>query len=417
MISLPGAARALLLGAALALCAGHGRANETGDVLLADTGGAIHSVVIAVNSARRAALRNTPAVEHIVNALAADVAVDILTNDRAAFRVVNNPAPGRIRFLELPPGAAITIWPQDPFLVLRPPAPGARPVLLASRDFDRAGDAGIAPLLAAERGYELRQSSLFFEGGNVVSDESRVLIGANTIRYNAIHMGVSDNEAGLAFQGELGKPVLVVGPYPQPVAHIDMMLTPLGDGRIAVADAAAGIAIAEAALDKDPESVAAFERHCKEQFFGHPQIHQVAGADGEAITPPPLEGRTRELLAINRRVAPLLDAIAASLADAGYEVLRIPFYFGGPEGRPGRFADAGASVAAFPMLTYNNALLETRDGVRRVYLPRYGWRAMDEAAQQAWKSAGFAVTPVAGLTTSAMYGGALRCAVKVLARD
>jgi hypothetical protein len=41
---------------------------------------------------------------------------------------------------------------------------------------------------------------------------------------------------------------------------------------------------------------------------------------------------------------------------------------------------------------------------------------MDEAARQAWEALGFSTQPIDGLTISAMYGGALRCAVKVLAR-
>jgi hypothetical protein len=68
------------------------------------------------------------------------------------------------------------------------------------------------------------------------------------------------------------------------------------------------------------------------------------------------------------------------------------------------------------MLTYNNVLLADDADERRVYLPRYGWAAMDEAAARAWQGLGFEPRPVDGLTISAMYGGALRCAVKVLRR-
>ena len=61
-------------------------------------------------------------------------------------------------------------------------------------------------------------------------------------------------------------------------------------------------------------------------------------------------------------------------------------------------------------------VLEADEDGQRVYLPRYGWPAMDDAAQDAWAALGFATRPIDGLTISAMYGGALRCAVKVLAR-
>jgi hypothetical protein len=58
---------------------------------------------------------------------------------------------------------------------------------------------------------------------------------------------------------------------------------------------------------------------------------------------------------------------------------------------------------------------DDREG-KRVYLPRYGWAALDDAASEAWQRLGFVTRPIDGLTISAMYGGALRCAVKVLAR-
>lgn len=68
------------------------------------------------------------------------------------------------------------------------------------------------------------------------------------------------------------------------------------------------------------------------------------------------------------------------------------------------------------MLTYNNVLVESRAEGGRVYLPRYGWPALDNAARQTWEALGFMTRPIDGLTISAMYGGALRCAVKVLKR-
>ena len=37
--------------------------------------------------------------------------------------------------------------------------------------------------------------------------------------------------------------------------------------------------------------------------------------------------------------------------------------------------------------------------------------------QALWRQLGYRVVPVPGFTTTAMYGGALRCSVKVLARN
>ena len=51
-----------------------------------------------------------------------------------------------------------------------------------------------------------------------------------------------------------------------------------------------------------------------------------------------------------------------------------------------------------------------------MYLPVYGVEVMDDAAASSWKVLGYNVKPVQGLAVSSMYGGALRCSVKVLKR-
>jgi hypothetical protein len=381
-------------------------------VLLPDVGPPPRVAAISVNSARRATLRNAALVTNIVNGLPASARFLVLTNDRSAFTVARDDRPGRVRFLDLPFESPITIWTQDPFLVLA--GPGDEITLLASKAFERADDRLMADVIAREGGYRVQPSRLFFEGGNIVSDEQHILIGANTIRRNAVEFDVSDAEVVLRFEEELGRRVLVVGPFPQPIGHIDMAITPLGDGRIAVADAAAGAAIAERALKENAASVTAFERWCEEHFFGDPAIRELTGTGG-SLTAPQVTGRTAEMVAKSREVAPLLDGIAASLERHGYRVERVPLLFGGPEAEP-TAGDTERMRAAYPMLTYNNVIVEADAAGHRVYLPRYGWPAMDDAAREAWEALGFTARPVDGLTISAMYGGALRCSVKVLAR-
>jgi hypothetical protein len=51
-----------------------------------------------------------------------------------------------------------------------------------------------------------------------------------------------------------------------------------------------------------------------------------------------------------------------------------------------------------------------------VYLPRYGFPALDGAAEAAWREIGSKVIGVDGFAISALYGGALRCTLKVLER-
>lgn len=379
--------------------------------LLPDVGEELEHVLISVNSARRALLRNAHLISNIVNALPADTSVDIITNDRSAFVVANNPWPERIQFLEVPSTNPLTIWTQDPFLVLKE---GKETILLVPREFERADDRLMAETLARERGYILRNSELFFEGGNIVSDESFIFIGANTIHFNAFRLEISEIEVVLRFQKELGRDVLVIGPAPQPIGHIDMMLTPLGNGRIAVADSAAGAEVLRRLESEAPQDIAEFEQYCEQHFFGHPSISSIRGKDGQIISAPDLRGETERMIARSQEIAQVLDGIAAALEQYGYEIVRIPFLFGGPERLPED--DTQAVQADYPMLTYNNVLLETTAGSANVYLPLYGLDALDAEAESAWRKAGFNPQPVEGLAISAMYGGALRCSVKVLER-
>lgn len=402
--------------AVLALAAGRGEGAWPGErrpELLPDVGPPPRVVAMAASSARRAMLRNSDLVTEVVNALPASTRVLILTNDRSAFTVAGRAEAARVRFVELPFSDSLTIWPQDPFLVL---TDGGETVLLTSRTFERADDRLMAAAIAEAAGCRVEESELSFEGGNIVSDRDHVLIGADTIRANAVDLDVSEVEVVLRFEAELGRPATVVGPVPQPVAHLDMMLTPLGDGRLAVADAGAGADVAEAALEDAPEEVRSFERWCEEHFFGRPSIRRLRGPDGP-VRAPDLIGGTAEMVADSRRIAPVLDGVARSLAAAGFVVERVPFLFGGPGSQvAGHGRAASLTKAAYPMLTYNNVLVVDGGGDASVYLPRYGLDRLDRTAAKDWEGIGFEVHPVDGLAVSAMYGGSLRCSVKVLQR-
>ena len=400
--------------------------------LLPDAGGPITLVACSVNSARRAWLHNAQLAADIVNALPERTRVFLLVNDRDAFRVASNPRPGRVSFIELPSDAPITIWPQDPFLVLRDRS--GRPRLLVSREFDRAGDRAMAAKIAATLGCSCEDSSLAFEGGNIVADADRAFIGANTIRYNAVRLGLSEPEVVERFEHELGQPVLVVGPVPQPVAHIDMMLTPLGNRRLALADPKWGADVAERELAEAPERVEAFERHCERSCPGVAATREIRDARGRVIQPPRVVGGTRRAIDESRAVALWLDRLARELSACGYDVARIPYLGhrqripttapGEPTTRDGRSRDGGAPpdpdedfTPGYPCLTYNNVLLEAAGRRPTVYLPQYGWPPLDDAACRAWAELGFDVHPIGGFAVSAMCGGSLRCCVKVLSRD
>jgi N-dimethylarginine dimethylaminohydrolase len=379
--------------------------------IIADDAGSIRRVVCLVNSARHATLRNASAITSVVNALPVRTRVVILTNDRQAFIVARNTSPERVTFLDLPDKSAFSIWPQDPFVVLA--AKHGKPVLLSSREFTRADDRLIARNLAKHLGWECRQSELTFEGGNIVPARRHVFIGANTVFDNAEKSKLPPARVVRKFRRELGRSVIVLGPVPQPVGHIDMMITPLDDRRLLLADPRWGARLAKDELKKHPKDVIAFERYCEDYYFGGPAIKVLYDPKGKSILPPKVVGQTSKAVTETLSIANDLDKLAGSLEKRGYEVWRVPFL-----SRTDTIsASKKEAVPEYPCLTYNNVLMETAGKDRIVYLPQYGWPAMDEAASKVWRKAGYRVVPVYGLTISSMYGGSLRCCVKVVERS
>jgi len=408
--------------------------------ILRDDDALIEEAVCVVNSARRALLRNAALVTTVVNALPSRTRVTILTNDPRAFVVARNPNPQRVRLLDLPADSAFTIWPQDPFVVLA--HKDGRRILLESAAFERADDRLLAQRLAEGLRCERRTSRWVLEGGNIVVGARHAFVGANTVRHNAVRSNVPEEQVVGGFQEEFGRPVLVLGPVPQPIGHIDMAVTPLDARRLMVADPGWGARLAREQLAGNPQAVDQFERSCQEHYFGDPRITVLYDHEGRPIARPKVAGQTAEAAADTQRIAADLDKLAEELARRGYQVLRVPFLFRPieeeaatrPAGAPTTKSATAPATApttkpttnpttkpagrakAYPCLTYNNVLMEVDGTGRTVYLPQYGWPAFDQAGVKAWQDAGYRVVRVEGFAVSSMYGGSLRCCVKVLKR-
>ena len=101
------------------------------------------------------------------------------------------------------------------------------------------------------------------------------------------------------------------------------------------------------------------------------------------------------------------------MSQAGYDVVRIAALV--PD-LSLHLNEAGKEKPNYPFITYNNVLVENKNGRPIVYLPQYGFPVLDAAGAQGWKRLGFDVKRIAGFSTSAMYGGSLRCCTKVLLR-
>ena len=377
--------------------------------LLSDVGAELRLVACCATSARTSSLRNTQLVSNIINALPEDVHVLLIVNDRAAF--VKSGKDRRVTFVEMPTDSDMSIWPQDPFVVVQSETSTR---LVTPCSFEREDDERIPRQLAKLLQLDLVHSELQFEGGNIVCGADEVLMGFDTIQQNVDLLEISADEVQQRFELLFGRQVLIVGDAPQSVAHIDLVVTPLSQGRVAVADSRAGAQLAAEALSQDSRQVEEFERQCEQEFFGQAGVVKLLDRDGNTIESPPVVGQTASTIDASMNLAPELDAIAKQLAAAGYQVVRIPALI--PDQQL-PVDEQGDVMPQYPFLSYCNILTETRQNRSIAYVPQYGFDKLDRDARRAWEALGYQVRTIKGFATSAMYGGALRCCTKVLLRD
>jgi hypothetical protein len=178
-------------------------------------------------------------------------------------------ARNRLRFVE---GTTATLFAQDNARAARDV--DGHPVLLLPREFarrsHRADDELDETKSSQMFGVRTVRSGLFFEGGNVINDDERILIGVDTIATNMVTLGLNADEVIRWFASELGADVATLGELThvrigdqgngtivrsgQATFHIDMDCALLGrfgkkrKPRALLADAASGIDLLPAVL-------------------------------------------------------------------------------------------------------------------------------------------------------------------------
>jgi len=98
-----------------------------------------------------------------------------------------------------------------------------------------------------------------------------------------------------------------------------------------------------------------------------------------------------------KKQAERFDKAAAFLEGLGFQVVRIPLLPNGLDDEDEK--NDGVVGVSF---NYSNVLTEVYGDVRKVYLPRFGFEAMDNAADAAYRSAGFEPVFIDGLLTNAL---------------
>lgn len=99
----------------------------------------------------------------------------------------------------------------------------------------------------------------------------------------------------------------------------------------------------------------------------------------------------------SREVSKILDQFAKHLEGLGFRVVRIPCLVNGLGNKDDK--NDGFMGLSF---NYSNVLVEVYGTVRKVYLPEFGFKQLDEAAVKAYQGAGFQTVVIKGLLTNAL---------------
>ncbi len=280
-------------------------------------------------------------------------------------------------------GRRVSIWSRDRYIAMRADAGGGLPVWLMpdvppSIDRQRrTADRGVAGLLNSQsQTCRPLDTELVFDGGNVLFDGARVLIGSNVLTENRQPGNAVNVIARL--EKLFGPPVVMV-PSPTsmpPIRHLDLYMTVIGAGRAVVSSPALG-----------RDAMAAADEASRQALHERLFATQSAGAAG---LPDFSEARCA-----------LFDGVADALVASGFEVIRMPY----ADSRGGDF-----------IVGYTNVLQEYRDGRHIVYMPVYQVPALDAAARAAWERLGCEVRPI-DVSSMCHLLGAVRCLANVVDRS
>lgn len=202
------------------------------------------------------------------------------------------------------------------------------------------------------------RSWLLLEGGNVIANDKLVFVGANVAEENDCEL--PDRQLERELSRICGRKYTLVGTKTSvlPWDHVDMYMTPIGDDTMLVASARAG----QEFVKQDCEP----------------------GVDDVNID----------------AIQATLDHVADEMRGLGYKVLRLPAVFG---------------TSGEWIMTYNNVIMEQRNGRRVALMPIYNVPEMDQAAAEAYGKLGFEVHTI-DVSGVFEYGGAVRCIVNVVDR-
>jgi hypothetical protein len=354
----------LILGIAAALVAaeaGDSRPAGPGP-LLADCEGSLEEIVVHYLPAAAPVVART--YRDFLGDLPAGVTVHVVCPDEAGFAdLARRLGPIECRLRAVPVHRPMTPWSRDRGIALAPGRDGGPVTPLSPRTErgegvwpEREGDRRTGDDLEASlAGRALsRRAGIDFDGGDFAADSETVFVTPEVAGRNP---GVERSELAERLETALGRRVVLLDDAPD--YHAGMFLMPVGGRTVLVGDPSLARPLCDGDLDMP----------CGGDFTAETQAR--------------------------------FDAVARQCADAGYRAVRFPVV-------PGRDMRT--------WLTGLNAILESRDGRRVVWMPVYRHvPALNAAARRVWESVGYEVRPV-DCTATYRHAGSLRCLVNVLRR-
>jgi hypothetical protein len=262
----------------------------------------------------------------------------------------------RVRFVEA--GEWVSGWARDRYVLFE--KEGKERLLLPRRDAvvpTRLGDLAVAQeLKRLAPGIEVIESDLVLEGGDLLFTAEEVIAGPAAVAINIVPGERTEADVRARLEETFGRRLVVTVKADSPLAreHVDMYLAVAG-----------------------PRTV----------FLGDPRPALKAIEEGEDVRRFGKFPREKQLA-----LAEAYDGVAERLKAEGFEVRRLPILH----------------AEDHVILTWTNAVVETRDGQRRVYLPEYGLKRLDRVAQEAWADAGCDPVPISAQAVIVL-GGAVRC--------
>jgi len=314
-----------------------------------------------------------PSYRDFLHKLSEEVTVHVVCPTRAAFDdFLARVGTTRGRLSPVIVDHPVTCWSRDRWLALSESNESGSTILLSPRGemgadiwAARKGDQRVGDDLAYILSGQVnsQRSSLFFDGGDFVADDSTIFITPAVLLRNLQRTVHSRKELLELLTSLLGRKVVLLPEAPD--HHAGMYMMAVGNGTVLVGDPAAAKLLI---LDSDDKML---ESLC------------------------PLQGPD-----FREETIAKFDAVAEQCRLAGYRVERIPI-IPGLDGRT--------------YVTYLNVIIDQREGQRIVFLPTFGFSDLDRQAQEVWTRLGYQVRTV---DCSACYQhfGSLRCLVNILRR-